>query len=334
MGKIINDFLSKPIPPEVWHYTNLTGFEGIVSSARIWATEAHHTTDETEFVHARDVASRYLEQLHPVDESMARAKQSAQDIVARAFDHGALSPDQAEVFVASFCEKDDLESQWTGYADGGRGVSLSFDLRKVRQPDEIGCGVTFAPCLYETDEKEQMIEDALSSWVNTFCELHKKTGSQQWAAERLCEWLIDHGPRLDKAALFKSNQQEFQRQLHTSLTRTVFDLLRIASHCKNHAFYVEAEWRLALPHTRRKAMKYSEILYRGPNGAIPYVAHNLFFDRLPLVRVRIGPACENIDQIRDVLKRYGYDVPVERSTLPTRAASDALPASQSSQPTL
>jgi len=321
MGKLVKDFLSKPIPPEVWHYTNLAGFEGILSSARIWATEAHHTTDETEFVHARDVASRYLERLHPVDESMARAKQSAQDIVARAFDDGALSPDRAEIFVASFCEKDDLGSQWTKYADEGRGVSLSFDLRRIRPSDQTDSGVTFAPCLYEQDEKERMIEDALSSWINTFYELHKKTGSQQWAAERLCEWLIDHGPRLDKAALLKSNQEEFRRQLHPSLTRTVFDLLRIASHCKSHDFYPEAEWRLALPHTRGKAMKYSEVLYRGTDGAIPYVAHNLFFDRLPLVRVRIGPACENIDQIKDVLKRYGYDVPVERSTIPTRAAA-------------
>ena len=71
MGKLINDFLSKPIPPEVWHYTNLAGFEGILSSGRIWATEAHHTTDETEFVHARDVGSRYLERMHHKDESMA-----------------------------------------------------------------------------------------------------------------------------------------------------------------------------------------------------------------------------------------------------------------------
>jgi hypothetical protein len=148
-----------------------------------------------------------------------------------------------------------------------------------------------------------------------------KTGSQQWAAERLCEWLIAHGPSLDKAALFESNKQEFQKQLQPSLTRTIFDLLRIASHCKNHAFYQATEWRLALPHTKGKPMKYSEILYRGTNGEIPYVAHNLFFDRLPLVCVKLGPVCESIDHVKHLLKQYGYDVPVERSTIPTRAAA-------------
>jgi hypothetical protein len=63
MGKLINDFLSMSIPPDVWHYTNLSGFEGILSSSRVWATEAHHTTDKTEFIHARDVAVRYLERV-------------------------------------------------------------------------------------------------------------------------------------------------------------------------------------------------------------------------------------------------------------------------------
>ena len=67
-------------------------------------------------------------------------------------------------------------------------------------------------------------------------------------------------------------------------------------------------------------MKYSEILYRGKNRAIPYVAHNLFFDKLPLVRVKIGPICECMNQIKGLLKQYGYDIPVERSTIPIRAA--------------
>jgi len=321
MGKLINDFLSTLIPPEVWHYTNLVGFEGILASGRVWATEAHHTTDKAEFVHARDVAARYLVRLPPKDDSMVLAKQTAQDILARAFDEGALSPSRAEIFVASFCEMEDLKSQWMEYADAGRGVALCFDLRHVRPPVEIGSSVTFAPCLYTTDEKERMVEDALSDWVNTVYELHKKTGSEQWAAERLRDWLTVHGLPLDKAALLESNKEEFRKQLHQSLTRTSFDLLRIASHCKNHAFHQESEWRLALPHIKGKPTKNIEILHRGTNGAIPYVAHNLFSDRLPLVRIKAGPICEKMDPIKDLLKQYGYDVPVERSTIPIRPAA-------------
>lgn len=329
MGKLINDFLNTPIPPEVWHYTNLAGFEGILSSGRVWVTEAHHTTDATEFVHARDVATLYLARLQPKDDSMARARQAAQETLVHAFDEGALASSQTEIFVASFCATDDLKSQWMEYADAGRGVSLSFDLQHVRPPVEIGSAVTFAPCLYTAEEKERMLGDALSDWVNTVSELHEKTGSKKWAAERLRNWqMVDRvfGLPFDKAALLESNKKEFHTQLHQSLTRTSFDLLRIASHCKDHAFHQEAEWRLALPHTKGKPMRGTDVLHRGTNHAIPYVAHNLFSDRLPLVRVKAGPMCENVDQIKALLKQYGYDVPVERSTIPIRPAASIQPS--------
>jgi hypothetical protein len=117
------------------------------------------------------------------------------------------------------------------------------------------------------------------------------------------------------------NKEEFRTQFHQSLARTYFDLLRIASHCKDCAFHQESEWRLALPHIKGKPMKSMEILHRGTNGAIPYVAHNLFSDRLPLVRIKAGPICEKMDQIKDLLKQYRYDVPVERSTIPIRLAA-------------
>ena len=324
MGKLITEFLTKPIPPEVWHYTNLAGFEGILSSGRVWATEAHHTTDKTEFVHARDVAAHYFECWQPKDDSMAAAKKAARDVLARAFEEGVLAPSRAEIFVASFCAADDLKSQWMEYGDAGRGVSLSFDLRRVRPPDEIGLAVTFAPCLYTTAEKVRMIEDALSDWVDTFYELHKKTGSKEWAAERLRDWLmVDRlfGLRFDRAAFDESNNEEFRQQLHESLTRTSFDLLRIASHCKDYAFNQESEWRLALPHTKGKPMKSVEILHRGANSAIPYVAHNLFSERLPLVRIKTGPLCESTEQVKSLLKQFGYDVPVECSTIPIRSAA-------------
>lgn len=319
MGKLINDFLSMPIPPEVWHYTNLAGFEGILSSSRIWATEAHHTTDPTEFIHARDIAARYLEQWQPENDSRAYAKKQAREAVDRAFTKGLLAPSRAEIFVASFCAVDDLKSQWMEYADGGRGVALSFDLRHVRPPSEIGNGVTFAPCLYMREEKEQMIEDALSDWVNISSELHEKTGNMQWAREKVRDWrMVDRifGLQFDPAALRKSNEEEFRPQLHQTLTQTTFDLLRIASHCKSYTYRQESEWRLALPHTKGKPMKSVEILHRGRDSTIPYVAHKLFSDSLPLVRIKVGPICENIDQIKDLLKQHGYGVPVERSTIP------------------
>jgi hypothetical protein len=64
-----------------------------------------------------------------------------------------------------------------------------------------------------------------------------------------------------------------------------------------------------------------EVLHRGTNGAIPYLAHNLFAERLPIVRVKTGPLCENVDQTETLLKQHGFDVPIERSAVPIRTAA-------------
>ena len=324
MGKLIDDFLDTLIPAEVWHYTNLVGFEGILASGRIWATEAHYTTDETEFVHARAVAQQFLEEFEPKDEHTARAKQAALETLAHAFDLGPLSPSKTEIFVASFCAVEDLKSQWMEYADAGRGVSLSFDLRHVRPPKEIGSAVTFAPCLYKTEEKQAMLDDAMNTWRSTIADLHEKTQSKDWTGARLRDWmLVDqiYGLTFDREALLKSNDEQFHAQLHASLTRTSFDLLRIASHCKSEAFKQEAEWRLSLPHTKGRPMKDVEILHRGPNLAIPYIAHNLFSEKLPIVQVKVGPLNEDIEKVKAALKHHGYDVPVTKSAVPLRTAA-------------
>ena len=323
MGKVINAFLSTPIPPEVWHYTNLAGFEGILSSGRVWATEAHHTTDKTEFVHAREIAVNFLERWRPENVDMAWARQSAQAIIVHAFDDGPLASSKSEIFVVSFSAADDLKSQWIEYANAGRGVSLSFDLRHIRPPSEIESAATFAPCLYKTDEKERILEDALSDWVKTASDLHEKTGSKKWMAERLRDWQMIgriYGSPFDKAGFLENNKNTFRELLQKSLARTSFDLLRIASHCKHHAFHQETEWRLALPHLKAKPMRDNEVLRRGPNREIPYIAHNLFSNKLPLVRVKAGWMCESLEQIDALLTRYGYHVPVEHSAIPIRPA--------------
>ncbi len=169
-----------------------------------------------------------------------------------------------------------------------------------------------------------MVQDALSDWVLTVSDLHEKTGSKKWAAERLRDWQTIYrvyGLPFNKADLVRSNTEQFRTQLHESLTQTSFDLLRIASHCKDQSFHQEAEWRLALPHLKEKPMKGSEVLHRGANQAIPYIAHNLFADKLPLVRVKVGPMCEDVEQVHALLNKYGYDVPILRSNIPIRSAA-------------
>ena len=67
------------------------------------------------------------------------------------------------------------------------------------------------------------------------------------------------------------------------------------------------------------------VLHRGSNNSIPYLAHNLFSEKIPLVRVKVGPLVEDTDQIQALLQQYGYDVPVSKSAIPLRTAAAIKP---------
>ena len=322
MGKLVDDFLATPIPDEVWHYTNLSGFKGILSSGRLWATDARYATDSTELVHAQRIAKIFLEAFVAKDEAAAHAKRSMLGMVDQVFNRGALSQEKSQIFIASFCAVDDLKSQWMEYADQGRGVSLSFDLRHVRPPKHLRNAVTFAPCAYAPERQELLLRDALRTWAETIEDLHRKTGSTDWAAERFSDWrIIDriYGKPFSQLDLLKNNNRKIFSQLAEMGMHTTFDLLRIASHCKNTAFDQEEEWRLALPHWRGKPISGEAVLYRGTNKDIPYIAHNLFASSLPLNQVRIGPLCNDLDQIREALLQAGYNIPITKSCIPLRA---------------
>ena len=124
--------------------------------------------------------------------------------------------------------------------------------------------------------------------------------------------------------MFDWNMQEnIKNQLLEAFRRTLYDLLRVASHCKNPAFAEEQEWRLSLPIPTRRAPTNDTILYRGASGKVPYIASNLFRpdNRLPITRVMTGPQCANVDEVAEILMRSGYSLPIVPSSIPLRDTS-------------
>jgi len=318
---LVEEFFNKPIPAELWHYTTMAGLEGILTSGSVWATEAHYTTDESEFVHAREGATRYLNALTPETKSEHLAKASGLEIINEEFENGSLSENQTEVFVASFSSAKDLKSQWTGYANNGTGVSIAFDLRNVRPPNQLGYAVTLAPCIYEQAESERLLERALAHFMETTKKLYENKEDLQWVGRKLKDWkLVDrvYGLEFNEAAFKAADDQQTKEELRIALAMTKFDLLRLASHCKNPFYSEEHEWRLSLPHTKGQPLTNITIQHRGTDHNIPYIAHNLFSERLPITQVMLGPSCESCEAIQEMLQKYGYDTPIVRSTGPVR----------------
>jgi len=113
-----------PLPEILYHYTNGGGLLGILSSESIWATNARYLNDTSELNYGRILVSRVVSQR--VDLLTGHTQKwlaEFVDLVHHAFD-------TTETYVACFCERADLLSQWRAYGSG-RGFALGFSAARL-----------------------------------------------------------------------------------------------------------------------------------------------------------------------------------------------------------
>jgi len=326
-NKLIEDFFNQPIPRELWHYTTLEGCRGILFSQSIWATEARFTTDPTEFVNAQQFCLDFLGAIKPDSEDAEHAIRAARNIVESAFGTGMLSPGKIEVFVASFSSSRDRKSQWLGYADNARGVSLNFDLINVRPPSDLNLGIAVAPCIYYDGQKEKLLRAALSHYVDTTMRLWSQTSDIAWVKKQLHTWKLLRsmsGESFSRQDFDAYIGKQIRKDLHQAYAHSCFDLLRIASLCKHESYHEENEWRISLPHLKSKPMEHNVILYRGREQNIPYIEFNLSRGkkRLPVTEVMAGYQCPNLQVVRDALIEFDFKIPLSKSEIPYRKPED------------
>lgn len=267
----VNEHIGKPIPSTLWHYTTYCGFQGIVTSKTIWATEYRFLNDRTEFLHAKELAQLLVD-----DEPEFVGKQfPARDMLRRAvhgaFNTGHLHEERLRIMVASFTEEGDQLSQWRGYADNSRGVSIGFDLRHIRPPSNIGTAVTFAPCLYKQADKSALLKSAFAYYRN---------GLQQWwdsindIARQKAKSSV--GDPQFVTQLISEHSKELDEVIWRGFTNLQFDLLRIAPLLKDEAFSEEKEWRLVLPHETIMLPTKHPLEFRPSRDTlVPYIAYPL-----------------------------------------------------------
>jgi len=139
--------------PGFFHYTTYAGLLGIVESASLWATNIHHLNDYTEFRHGIDLARSALHR---------RTTGPHRTVLSNCRSQLELL-EHLNIYVAYFCERGDLLSQWRGYSQGS-GVSIGFRYEELREAAALQ-GFHILKCVYETSLKlryiELMIEDAI-----------------------------------------------------------------------------------------------------------------------------------------------------------------------------
>jgi hypothetical protein len=321
MPNPIAELLSRPIPKKLWHYTSIQGFQGIVTSGSIYATDLRFLNDREEFTHARNIADGIVAAAPELDAKGFPNKEILAKAVTVAFDTGPLR--KSQVFVASFSAEEDQLGQWRGYSRGSSGVSLGFDLRTLRPPSDTDTLVAFAPCEYDSGRKQELVLDALHHfkeevlgyWEDAFSAATGTDAAKPTSSKaQVVKDFLDSNP--EKKAPFK--------RFLKAATKTQIDCLPLAALLKNSSFEEEHEWRLVLPTLidRQASMKHPPRFRAEKSTLVPYI--DFAFPGtgpLPLIDVILGPGSDDnsLFAAQRFLKLQGLDVTPRLSKVPYRA---------------
>lgn len=197
------------------------------------------------------------------------------------------------IYVACFCEDDDLLSQWRGYPAEGGGYALGFDPHPMRS----GTGLRLRRIAYDLDEQAEWVRevlDFLASWLSQ---------------------LEGRRPVLEYAC---------QVALHETV-----HLLSECLFCFKHpGFGEEKEWRLVSVTLSGQYPPYAPLHFRvSPWTVVPYLELRPNgkppgeVGPLPIVDAVVGPNSHPQvahGALRQLLAANGYDVNPRNSSIPLR----------------
>lgn len=228
----------------LYHYCSTQKMYGIMSGKQIRMSDITKSNDYDEvymFFPGILEAMRDKYQKNPFPfEFASEIDESAINIFFHLmYDYFKVEFDKGGVtnFVICFCEEGDKLSQWRGYADNGRGVSIGFSEQELRRYSERYKDImTIEKVKYKTADE---INDIIISEADNL--LHELKGLRKWIADKLhCD-----GSKMEKYMIFFFIQM---------LNIVFMDSLQY----KNISFQEENEWRFFFkyPITKEKELIY------------------------------------------------------------------------------
>jgi hypothetical protein len=244
-------------PASLYHYTNVAGLEGIMRERKIRATHCSYLNDANELNYGYELLSGAV---HALLEGKAFRSQWEEKflqlcIVSMHPERRAIEP-----FIACFCERSDVLSQWRGYGGDG-GYALEFDTGPL-----VERNLSFRQVVYQPGEQQLILRAMLIG-----------------ALSRLRDMKDMDKKKLGHCLAY------FSSALWTSLA--VF---------KDLAFHEEQEWRMIYGYKWRENETFRVPLHFRPGRTllIPYLEVDIsvekgkFEGKLPLNGITIGP---NVD---------------------------------------
>ena len=154
ISNIMQQLYAEPPKETLYHYTSLNGVMGIMKSSALWATEVRFFNDTAELKYAVDFISSII------DYRLARGSDNIELLtqLQRWLNDRILNGHM--LFVVCFTERGNLLSQWRGYSQAGKGVSLGFAPEKISM---AACEQSFqvGKCIYDLNLQEKLAVNIL-----------------------------------------------------------------------------------------------------------------------------------------------------------------------------
>ena len=291
-------------PAILYHYTAADGLLGMLQSHQIWATNVRFMNDRSELDYGIRLVRRVLEE----DEFVAKLPQLDCLGFANMKATIQLMLEDAEKktthFAISFCEKENLLSQWRGYGQSGSGFALGFQTDRLsefvaeQRPDsnlrpEESVPVILRRVIYEQHTQENFVR----SWIRA----------------------IVKSLRFDRRAKTPTQTERPYTQLDMAVIRLLYECLVCFKH---PGFHEEEEWRLIQQgrvgdqdvtkvdfRTRSgRIVSYTPLTFRPTANGHPPKGRDP--NALPIVAITYGPTLDpggSERALRAFLTSRGYD---------------------------
>ena len=150
----------------VYHYTDVCGFQGILTTKTLWFSDGYFTNDYTEHRLVLENAVAKLKEL---------AKEPRNSRFCKKLEESLLGV-PIHPYVCCFSSEPDLLSQWRAYSDDGAGFAIGFStagidrlcvLHLKRKPIITFEQVEYDPGMQEAQLKELIAKD-LARYLERF----------------------------------------------------------------------------------------------------------------------------------------------------------------------
>jgi hypothetical protein len=264
----------------LYHYTDLAGLNGILSTNDLWMTHLRFSNDDEEMTHGQNIVAQTLK-------AQKETSEPEQLPYLECLERILGEPVSDGVYICCLCAKDNLLSQWRGYAANGAGVSIEFNHKEFDLLTGPDCSLGLLrlwKVFYKEDQQRNIIAKAIEF-----------------------AWKCQTNLPIEKRAQNAADAIQF-----------------FIPTFKNHDFAEENEWRLIF--TPRPNAGVPLQFRPAHNMLVPYYSlQKLGWNptrKLPITGLCVGPSTHkalNVQSAQLLLKQSGYaNVPVTVSKTPFR----------------